>query len=54
MTTTAPIPEGAQLPSDPKADATRRRDVKPDPPLEDAEEEEMAELWAGDTGNQGA
>ena len=36
--------------------ATWRRDEKPieDPVLSDAEEEELAELWAGDPGNQGA
>ena len=52
MTKTAPIPEGAQLPRDPEAYANRRRDANPDPPLEDAEEEEIAELQAGDPGSQ--
>lgn len=51
MTTTVPIPEMAQLLIDP-----RRRDAEPveDPVLTDAEEEEIAELWVHDTGNQGA
>jgi hypothetical protein len=40
----------------PEVAAIRRRDAEPieDPVLTDAEEEELAELWAGDPGNQGA
>jgi hypothetical protein len=36
--------------------AFRRRDAEPvqDPVPADAEEEEIAELWAADPGNQGA
>ena len=51
MTTTVPIPEVTQLLIDP-----RGRDAEPieDPVLTDAEEEEIAELWAHDSGNQGA
>jgi hypothetical protein len=46
----------AQLLTDPEGAAIRRRDAEPieDPILADAEEEEIAELWAGDPGNQGA
>ena len=46
----------AQLLTDPEGTAIRRRDSEPieDPVLTDAEEEELAELWAGDPGNQGA
>ena len=45
-----------QLLTDPEGAAIRRRDAEPieDPALTDAEEEELAELWAGDPGNQGA
>jgi hypothetical protein len=45
-----------QLLTDPEGAAIRRRDAEPieDPVLADAEEEEIAELWAGDPGNQGA
>ena len=55
MSTPVPTPEMTQLLADPEA-ALRSRDVAPkeDPVLADAEEEEIAELWAGDTGNQGA
>jgi hypothetical protein len=51
MTSTVPIPEVTQHLIDP-----RRRDTEPiqDPVLTDAEEEEIAELWAHDPGNQGA
>jgi hypothetical protein len=52
MTTTIPIPEMMQFLTGPEADAMRMRD--PEPVLTDAEEEELAELWAGDRGNQGA
>ena len=56
MTTTFPIPEVTRLLTDPEGAANRRRDAEPidDPVLADAEEEEMAVLWAGDPGNQGA
>ncbi len=45
-----------QLLTDPEGAAIRRRDAEPveGPVLADAEEEEIAELWAGDPGNQGA
>jgi hypothetical protein len=45
-----------QLLTDPEEAAIPRRDAEPteDPFLADAEEEEIAELWAGDPGNQGA
>lgn len=56
MTTTVPIPELIHPVTDPKGAAIRKRDAEPieDPALADAEEEEMAELWAADRGNQGA
>lgn len=56
MTITVSIPGAAQLLSDPEGGAIRRRDAEPmeDPVLADAEEEEIAELWAADPGNQGA
>ena len=42
--------------TDPEEPAVRRGDPEPveSPVLADAEEEEIAELWAGDPGNQGA
>jgi len=45
-----------QILTEPEGAAIRRRDAEPieDPVLTDAEEEEIAELWAGDPGNQGA
>jgi hypothetical protein len=45
-----------QLLTDPEGAAIGRRDAEPteDPVLADAEDEEIAELWAGDPGNQGA
>ena len=52
MTTTIPIPEVTQFFTDPEGTAFRRRDAEP--VLADAEEEEIAELWAADPGNQGA
>lgn len=52
MTTTVPIPEVMQFLSNPEEAAIRTRDEGP--ALTDAEEEEIAELWAGDRGNQGA
>ncbi len=56
MTTTIRIPEVRQLSTDPEGAAIRRGDAEPieDPVLADAEEEEIAALWAGDPGNQGA
>ena len=41
--------------TDPEGAAIRRRDAEPieDPVLTDAEEEELAELWAGDPGEPG-
>ena len=52
MTTTVTIPEVTQLLTDPEGAFFRRLDA--DPLLADAEEEELAELWASDRGNQGA
>jgi len=45
-----------QLLTEPEGGTILRRDAQPieDPILADAEEEEIAELWAGDPGNQGA
>jgi hypothetical protein len=56
MTPTVPIHEVRQFLTDPEGAAIRMRDAEPndDPVLADAEEEELAELWAGDRGNQGA
>lgn len=56
MTTTVPIREVTQFLTDSKGATIRRGDREPieDPVLADAEEEEIAELWAGDPGNQGA
>ena len=56
MTTKIPIPKVTQRLTDPEGAAIRRQDAEPieDPVLTDAEEEEMAELWAADRGNQGA
>ena len=51
-TTTIPIPEMRQFFTGPQEDAIGRRDTEP--VLTDAEEEEIAELWASDRGNQGA
>jgi hypothetical protein len=52
MTTTVPIPEVTHPLTDPEGAAIRIRDAEP--VLADAEEEEIAELWAADPGNQGA
>jgi hypothetical protein len=52
MTTTVPIPEVTRFLTDPEGAAMLRRDAEP--ALSDAEEEEIAELWADDRGNQGA
>jgi hypothetical protein len=56
MTTTLQIPQVTQFLTDPEGTAIRRLDTGPidDPILAGAEEEEIAELWAGDPGNQGA
>jgi hypothetical protein len=46
-----------QVLADREEAAIRMRDPEPiedHPVLTDAEEEELAELWAGDPGNQGA
>ncbi len=45
-----------QFVTDPEGAAIRRRDAEPirDSVPSDAEEEEIAELWAADPGNQGA
>jgi hypothetical protein len=45
-----------QLLTDSEGAAIRKRDAEPieEPVLADAEDEEIAELWAGDPGNQGA
>jgi len=55
-TTTVPMPEMAQLLTNPERTALRIQDAGPieDPVPADAEEEEFAELWARDSGNQGA
>ena len=52
MTTSIPMPEMRQFFTEPEGDAILRRDTEP--ALTDPEEEELAELWAGDRGNQGA
>jgi hypothetical protein len=56
MTTTVPIPKITRFLTHPEASAIRRQPAKRicDPALADAEEEEMAQLWADDPGNQGA
>lgn len=56
MATTVPIPEVKQFLTHPDAAAFRSRDAQPveDPVLAEAEEEEIAQLWAADPGNQGA
>jgi hypothetical protein len=56
MTTALWKPEVTQLSSDLEGAAVRRADPEPieDPVMADAEEEEIAALWAGDPGNQGA
>jgi hypothetical protein len=55
MNTKVPIAEVAKRLADSAGAAIRRQDAEPieDPELADAEEEEMAELWAADPGNQG-
>ena len=56
ITRKVPIPEVAQYLTESAGATIRRPDAEPieDPDLADAEEEEMAELWAADPGNQGA
>ena len=56
MTTPVPIPGVTQFLTESEGAAMRRRDAEQieDPVLADAEEEEIAELWASDRGNQGA
>lgn len=55
MTRMTGTPGPAPL-TDPEEAAIARRDAEPaeDRVPADAEEEEIAELWAGDPGNQGA
>ena len=54
--TTLPGPEVRQLLADPDEAVIRSRDMErvADHIPADAEEEEIAELWAADPGNQGA
>jgi hypothetical protein len=56
MTTMVPNPEVTQFITHPEGAVIRSRDTEPneDPVLVDAEEEEIAQLWAADPGNQGA
>ena len=56
MTTRVPIPAVTQFSTDPEDAAIRERDPEQieELVLGDAEEEEIAELWAEDRGNQGA
>lgn len=57
MTPAMPIREVAQFLMDSGTVANQQLDPEQpieSPALADAEEEEMAELWAGDRGNQGA
>jgi hypothetical protein len=56
MNTAIPINEAMQFLTDPEEADQRRFDAEPieGPSLTEAEEEEMAELWASDRGNQGA
>jgi len=56
MTTRVPIPAVTQFLTDPEEAAIRGRDPEQieELVLGDAEEEEIAELWAEDRGNQGA
>jgi hypothetical protein len=56
MTKKVPIREEKQSLTDPEGAALRSQDPEPNegPDLADAEEEEIAELWAADPGNQGA
>jgi hypothetical protein len=56
MTTRTSNPEETRFFTDPEGAAGQTRYAEPnnDTPLADAEEEEMAVLWAADPGNQGA
>jgi hypothetical protein len=56
MTSTIPIADMTRFLADPEGAAIQRPDAEPIeyPVLADAEEEELAELWARDAGNQGA
>jgi hypothetical protein len=56
MTTAVSIPEERRFLTDPEGATIRTGDAEPndDSMLADAEEEEMAVLWAADPGNQGA
>jgi hypothetical protein len=56
MNTPIPINEAMQFLDGPYGADQRRLDAEPIeyPTLTEAEEEEMAELWAADRGNQGA
>ncbi|UWZ82114.1 hypothetical protein [Occallatibacter riparius] len=56
MSTSFRIPEVNQFLTAPDEAALRRLEAEPmeEPTLEDAEEEEFAELWTWDRGNQGA
>jgi hypothetical protein len=56
MNTAIPFNEAMQFLADPEEADQRRLDAEPieGPSLTEAEEEEMAELWASDRGNQGA
>jgi hypothetical protein len=56
MTTPVPNPEVMKLITtrEGAANPTRLSEPMEDSVLADAEEEEMAQLWAGDRGNQGA
>ncbi len=54
MTTTTSMPEMTRSFNDPEAATSGMRDAEPDYTLADAEEEEFAQLWAADRGNQGA
>ena len=56
MSTKHSVADESVLSTDAEAAAVRTLDAEPivEPVLKDAEEEEIAELWAGDPGNQGA
>lgn len=56
MSTKLSAADASRLSTDAEAAAVRTLDAEPvvEPVLTDAEEEEIAELWAGDPGNQGA
>lgn len=56
MSTKLSSPDAMRLSTDAERAAVRILDPEPiaEPVLADAEEEEIAELWAGDPGNQGA